>query len=103
MCKIIENLLKEPESKTLEFKENATSLKPIIKTVVAFANTSGGIIVIGVSDKGKRIVGVENPLQEEERLANAIADSIEPLILLKICWIRTWHLCTYRFNESGGR
>jgi len=49
---MIQKLLARNEGKTLEFKENAESLNGIIKTVIAFANTAGGIIVIGVEDKG---------------------------------------------------
>ena len=52
------SLLSRPEGKTLEFKENAQSLPGIIKTVVAFANTAGGTIVIGVEDRTKKIVGI---------------------------------------------
>lgn len=77
----LESIISQNESKILEFKENTKSLIPIVKTIIAFANTSGGFIVVGISDKEKRIVGVENPLQEEERLANIIADSVEPLII----------------------
>ncbi len=78
---MLESLFAQNESKTLEFKENTKSLASIVKAVIAFANTSGGNIIIGVCDKDKKIVGVENSLQEEERLASAIADSIEPLII----------------------
>ncbi len=53
---MIQDLLKKEEGKTLEFKENTTSLVGIIKTVVAFANTAGGTLVIGVEDKSKKIV-----------------------------------------------
>lgn len=81
---MLESLLLQNESKTLEFKENTKSLISIIKAIIAFANTSGGNIVIGVSDKEKKVVGIENALQEEERLANAIADSIRPLIIPEI-------------------
>jgi len=34
---MLEKLLKLEEGKTLEFKENATSLDPIIRIVIAFA------------------------------------------------------------------
>jgi predicted HTH transcriptional regulator len=78
---MIDELLQRNEGKTLEFKANAQYLPNILKTVVAFANTSGGTIVIGVEDRTKAVVGVENPLSEEERLTNSIASSISPLII----------------------
>ncbi len=76
---MIEELLQQEEGKTLEFKENSKSLDRIIHTIIAFANTAGGKILIGVKDKTKEIVGLEDPVADEMRLANAIADSIEPL------------------------
>jgi len=76
---MIEELLQQEEGKTLEFKENCKSLDRIIHTIIAFANTAGGKILIGVKDKTKEIAGLQDPVEEELRLANAIADSIEPL------------------------
>lgn len=73
----IKGLLELPEGKTLEFKENLSSLKPIIKTLIAFANTAGGTLIIGRTSGGK-VIGVENVLEAEEKLANVIADSIYP-------------------------
>lgn len=89
----LENLLLKNEGKTLEFKENTRSITGIIKTIIAFANTAGGTIVIGVEDTTKKIVGLENSLQEEERLANTISDSIAPLIVPDI------EIQTYRDKE----
>jgi hypothetical protein len=40
---MIEDLLAKEEGKTLEFKENTKSLPKIIQTIVAFANTAGGL------------------------------------------------------------
>jgi len=48
----IEMLIKQPESKTLEFKRDLSSLLPVLKTIIAFANTAGGIIIIGCSPPG---------------------------------------------------
>jgi ATP-dependent DNA helicase RecG len=42
---MLEKLLKLEEGKTLKFKENATSLDPIICSIIAFANTAGGILI----------------------------------------------------------
>ncbi len=48
-----------------------------IKTVVAFANTSGGRIYIGIDDIGE-VVGIDNPDNELLKLTNAVRDSIKP-------------------------
>jgi ATP-dependent DNA helicase RecG len=90
---MLEQLLKEEESKTFECKENASNLDRIIKTVIAFANTAGGKILIGVRDKTKEIIGVKDSLQDERRLANAIADTIAPLIMPDI------HIVSWRDKE----
>lgn len=77
----VDELLTQHESKTLEFKENASNTLKIIKTVIAFANTAGGTIIIGVRDKTKEIIGVENVLLEEARLSNQISQMIAPMII----------------------
>jgi len=41
---MLEELLSKSEGKTLEFKENSQSLQKIIQTIVAFANTAGGVL-----------------------------------------------------------
>lgn len=62
--------LKLPEWDDLEAKEARTALpKDIWKTVSAFCNANGGVIVFGVRDEGKsrlEITGVENP--DKDRL-----------------------------------
>ena len=80
----IEQLLSRPEGKTLEFKSDLSSLAPILRTVAAFANTAGGTIVVGIEDTDRRVRGVADALQAEERLANAIIDGIHPQILVEI-------------------
>jgi len=55
----IQEILKQPEGKTLEFKRDISSLRPILKTLVAFANTAGGILLIGRENDGT-IHGVPN-------------------------------------------
>lgn len=43
-------LIAKGESKTLELKERLPSNVKIAKTVIAFANTSGGMLIIGIKD-----------------------------------------------------
>ncbi|MCC5832727.1 MAG: putative DNA binding domain-containing protein [Chlamydiales bacterium] len=76
-------LLAQPESKILEFKKDLSSLQPILKTLVAFANTAGGTLIIGVAPD-KKLVGLTDVLRAEEKIANAIADAIEPSLLPEI-------------------
>jgi len=77
-------LITADEGKTLEFKKDISSPRNLLKTLVAFANTAGGRIFIGVEDKTRRPIGIDNPLGEEERLCNMIADSISPRLVPSI-------------------
>jgi predicted HTH transcriptional regulator len=74
----LEELLTRPEGKTLEFKQDLSSPRNILRTLTAFANTAGGVLLIGIEDGNRAVLGVANPLDEEERLCNLIADSIDP-------------------------
>ena len=76
-------MLRLPEGKTLEFKRDLSSPRPILKSLVAFANSAGGRLVVGIADD-RQVIGVASPLDEEERLANLIADSIAPHLVPNI-------------------
>ena len=54
-----------------------------MKTIVAFANTQGGKLIIGVDDRTHQIVGVENEVlfQLMDGIANAVSDSCVPQII----------------------
>lgn len=79
----IVDLIAQPESKVLEFKRDLSSLGPILKTIVAFANTAGGILIIGLT-ADRHIIGISDVFKAEETLASAIADNINPAILPEI-------------------
>lgn len=76
-----ETLLTLNEGKTLDFKRDLSSPKGLLKTLVAFANTAGGKLIIGVEDKTRQVIGVDFPLDDEERLCSLIADSISPRLV----------------------
>ena len=63
------------ENENTEFKREYTS--DIKKTVVAFANSKGGTIYIGISDDGE-IIGVDDLDQTLQNALNSIRDSIKP-------------------------
>lgn len=83
MSNFFHRLLEQPEGKTIEFKRDLSSPKPIMKALVAFANTAGGRLIIGVNDD-RQVLGVEDPLSQEERLCSMIADSIAPRLVPNI-------------------
>ena len=70
------------ESKTLELKAQLPQNDQIAKTAVAFANTSGGKLVIGVGDN-RDVIGL--PEQDlfalQERIGSLIFDRCHPAIL----------------------
>jgi len=74
-------LIEKGESENTEFKENFD--KETIETATAFANTKGGIILIGFADKGK-IKGVQIGQETIKDWANQISQSTEPRIIPEI-------------------
>ncbi|MGH2833127.1 MAG: RNA-binding domain-containing protein [Solirubrobacteraceae bacterium] len=79
----LDQLITQPEGSTLDFKRDLSSLQKVVKTIAAISNTANGTVIVGVDDD-KTVVGLKDPLKDEERLARAIADSIEPLLLVNI-------------------
>lgn len=79
----LDTLLNAPEGKTLEFKRDLSSPRPLLRTLVAFANTAGGKLILGIGDD-RRVHGIDQPLDEEERLCSMIADAIEPRLVPNI-------------------
>ncbi|MEQ9287535.1 MAG: putative DNA binding domain-containing protein [Cyclobacteriaceae bacterium] len=66
------------EGESLEFKSSFN--KSVIETIVGFANTKGGKIVIGVSDK-KEILGVSIGQESVQKWINEIKQHTEPSVI----------------------
>ncbi len=86
-------LLKQPEGKTLEFKPDLSSPEGVLRSIVAFANTAGGTLLIGVEDKSRHVRGVKDPLATEERLANLVSDNIMPRLAPELDSFLAPHSC----------
>ncbi|MBA7582165.1 hypothetical protein ES708_24085 [subsurface metagenome] len=72
------NIVKEGESETVEFKSNFNN--ETIITLCAFANTKGGMVIIGVSDSGD-IKGVLINQESVKNWINEIKLKTEPSII----------------------
>ncbi len=77
--------IKKGEDKRLELKIKFPSNEAIAKTVIAFSNTSGGKLVIGVNDD-REIVGVNEDkiFEYEEKISSIVSDLCYPAILPEI-------------------
>ena len=77
------------ESERIEFKSEA--IPTICKTILAFANTNGGKLYIGLIDDGN-LKKLSNMDDVYTRITNTIRDSIVPDITMFI---------KYRLDETG--
>ncbi len=81
MQKNLPDLLRQPEGEQLDFKQRISSPEKIAKTICAFANTRGGILLVGIKDDHS-ITGVD-PEEEKFILDQAAQDYCEPPIPLE--------------------
>ena len=91
-------ILKRPEGKSLEFKRDLSSPDGALKTIIAFANTAGGTLLVGVEDRSGHVRGVADALDLEERLANLVSDTVSPRLIPEIeilPWRRTQVLAVH--------
>jgi predicted HTH transcriptional regulator len=70
-------LVKTGEGSYLEFKRTISSPEKVAREISAFANTRGGILLIGVNDN-KSVVGVESFYEEEMALEKALDYYCQP-------------------------
>ncbi|MDD3042326.1 MAG: helix-turn-helix domain-containing protein [Methanosarcinaceae archaeon] len=77
----LQELIKSGESETLEFKEKFDDRT--VESAVAFANTKGGLILIGVSDKGV-VTGVDIGKETLAKWGNLISGKTEPGLIPEI-------------------
>ena len=72
------------ESERIEYKRQM--LDDIYKEVIAFANTDGGVIYLGIDDQGN-LVGIENVDETYTRLTNGIRDAIAPDVTMFVRYV----------------
>ena len=79
MKKNIRQIIAEGESQRTEFKSSFNV--EAMESITAFANTEGGCVLVGVSNKGK-IVGVDTNEESVQQWVNEIKSKTEPAILV---------------------
>lgn len=75
-------LVAEGEGRRLEFKEGFSNAAKLARTLAAFANTRGGVLVVGVDDDGG-VRGVARPKEIVEALVRTGNETLEPPLALE--------------------
>src|SRR3989344_970476 len=81
--KILKEIIGRGESAEVEFKKSFHSFQEIAKTICAFANTQGGILILGLNDKG-RTEGVEGSMDQLQRKISDANSNIHQKPIIKI-------------------
>lgn len=71
------------ENKNVEFKiEIPDKHEKFLKDIIAFSNTSGGKVIIGIEDKTNIVYGIgdQNPFKLSDSISNMISDACTPQI-----------------------
>ena len=87
LCSQIEGLIARGESETREFKREIPRDKnnTFLKTVAAFANGKGGVVLFGVVDETGELKGiVGNLLEQKDRVIHMIRDNVVPRPSLRV-------------------
>jgi predicted HTH transcriptional regulator len=78
----LRDLIAKGESSTLEFKRKFTTSEKIAREIIAFANTTGGYLLLGVDDNGV-VKGVDSEKEQISLLETAL-HTIEPPLSVSI-------------------
>jgi ATP-dependent DNA helicase RecG len=79
----LQKTIQDGEGKTIEFKIELPNSNTLAKTIIAFSNTGGGKLIIGVNDQGG-IVGLEpdvNIFELKDKVASIIYETCYPTVL----------------------
>lgn len=80
------------EGKNLEFKRGLPGDAKVARTLCAFANTRGGILLIGVGDR-REIVGAPRPRETMERLRAVGRERVEPELTVQVGTVQLAERC----------
>ena len=80
--KELSRLIKQGENESVEFKSSRVRPESLSREIVAFANTNGGTLIIGIEDDGF-IAGVSLKKNFEEWVANVTRNNVVPAINIK--------------------
>ena len=78
----IQEIIAHEEDQTFDCKSIQIDSKVLAITIVAFANADGGTIAIGVSDKNRKIEGVDKHTEKLNELLRVPLDFCNPSVTI---------------------
>ncbi len=117
--KALKAIVTQGETQYVEFKRKASDPHKIMREVSAFANTEGGMLIIGVDDS-KNILGLQYPEEELFVMENAMKKYCQPPVSYELARVKlpndyevlVFHIrantekpvyVTYNFRRHTGR
>jgi ATP-dependent DNA helicase RecG len=97
----IRKIIEKGETGRVEFKSEREKNIDFAKEIAAFANGSGGYLLVGVEDDGT-LSGVSNPLKFEEKIYNICSDSIRPVVTPELWKYKIEEKDVFCFHISPG-
>ena len=79
----VREILAMGEGRTVEFKQGLARDEKVARTLCAFANTRGGILLVGVGDRGE-VLGAGKVEEVLARLAEIARGSVEPSLEVEV-------------------
>lgn len=98
----LKKLVARGEGQNLEFKRKAPFPEKIVREMIAFANTSGGVLLIGVDDDGS-IPGLKHP-EDDSHVVSQALKFCKPKLPVKEEWIpigNSRSVIHYHISESN--
>lgn len=83
MASSLKEVIRQGEGPQVEFKKTISSFEKIAKTLVAFANSRGGLIFIGIQDD-KQVIGVADMEEEYYMLEQAANFYCNPAVKIQV-------------------
>lgn len=80
-------LAAEGEGRELEFKRGLPRPERIARTLCAFANTRGGLLLVGITD-GRQVYGVPDPAGVRAALRAVAKERLEPPLSVHLTTVR---------------
>lgn len=80
-------LIAAGEGRTLEFKRGVQRGEKLARTLAAFANTRGGMLLVGIGDRGE-VLGAPRPKESARALVEIAEELVEPALAVEVAIVR---------------